>query len=72
MTDAVKKLVRKNTQAVAKIAKLGGNYGLAAAVLTTSLDSAFLSNPHEFADTIDYVGGDWPLIQGFVTVSGTA
>jgi RHS repeat-associated protein len=70
--QAIKKLLlnASNPKVLRTLAK-AGDIGLRAAVLTCSLDSAFLSNPAEFADMIDYVGGEWDLLSGFVTVSAS-
>jgi RHS repeat-associated protein len=69
--ETVKKLLRnaKDPKVIRTLGK-AGNIGLHASVLTTSLDSAFLSDPAAFSDLIDYVGGDWDLLGGFIRVSG--
>jgi RHS repeat-associated protein len=70
--NAVRKLLlnAKNPKVLRTLAK-AGNIGLTASVLTSSLDGAFLSDPAAFADLIDYVGGQWDILGGFVTVEGT-
>jgi hypothetical protein len=70
--NTVRKLLQeaKNPKVIRTLAK-AGNIGLGAAVVLSSLDAAFLRDPYAFADMIDYVGGEWELLGGFITVTGT-
>ena len=69
--ETVKRLLRRarNPEVIRTLGK-AGNIGLYATVLLCSLDAAFLSDPASFADMIDWVGGDWDILGGYITVSG--